>query len=297
MRPRRSTASRRRIAGVSAGLLVAALTGCGSGPQPVTPPAAGATSPATSATSATSTPASSWENPAIDGTFPAGPEKVDLTIRCWGSGSPVIVMEGGSGEGGLHRWGNNRVTEALASKTMVCAYDRAGVGESGPAPEHRRHIDDVVRDLRSLLTAADVPGPYLMAGVSGGGFYAFHFAGRYPDDVAGLVLIDTPPGQATMSSRDVEELAWDAPGNTEHVDYVAVEHQMAVARLPIPAVPVTVVTGSSGQSADDPRSQKVWLRGADPGSQVILDTGHEVDFDDPTGLSEAVLHVLELARG
>ncbi|MGI8531142.1 MAG: hypothetical protein ACR2KO_16900, partial [Geodermatophilaceae bacterium] len=98
--------------------------------------------------------------------------------------------------------------------------------------------------------------PYLMAGVSGGGFYAFHYAGRYPAQVAGVVMIETPAGQAKMSARDVRELAWNSPGNSEHVEYVAVEHQMAVARLPIGPIPVTVVTGRSGQSAGDLRSQR-----------------------------------------
>ena len=50
------------------------------------------------------------------------------------------------------------------------------------------------------------------------------------DQVSGVVMIETPAGQATMSASDVKDLAWNAPGNSEHVEYVAVEHQMAVAR-------------------------------------------------------------------
>jgi pimeloyl-ACP methyl ester carboxylesterase len=139
-----------------------------------------------------------------------------------------------------------------------------------------------------------VDPPYLLAGVSGGGFYAFHYAGRFRNEVAGLMLIDTPVGQAKMSAEDVKELAWDNQGNPEHIDYVAVEHQMAVARLPIPPVPVTVVTGRFGQSKDDLDSQKVWLKGASPRKQVILETGHDVDHEDPAGLSEAMLDLLDL---
>jgi len=287
----RATSRRRRICTTAVGVLAGVLTGCSGAPQPVATSAVGPTS------RSSSTAAPIWDRPTLDGSFPVGSQKVELAIRCWGSGSPAIVMEGGSGEGGLHRWEGNQVTEALAGKTMVCAYDRAGVGESGPAPEHARRLDDVVGDLRALLAAARIPGPYLMVGGSGGGFYAFHFAGRHPEDVAGLVLIDTPPGQARMSSRDIRELAWDAPGNTEHVDYVAVEHQMAVKRLPIPAIPVTVVTASQGQSADDPASQKVWLKGAEPERQVILETGHDVSAEDPSGLGNAIGQVLVLARG
>jgi hypothetical protein len=68
-------------------------------------------------------------------------------------------------------------------------------------------------------------------------------AGR---DVVGLVLLDVPAGQATMSAADVAELAWDNPSNHEHVDYVAAERQMALHRLPIRAIPVTVVTAKEG---------------------------------------------------
>ncbi len=229
----------------------------------------------------------------VDKRYSVGRDRVALAIRCWGRGHPVVVMEGGSGEGGLGRWERNPVTEQLIARTQVCAYDRAGVGRSAPAPNHARGLDDVVGDLHALLEAAGVTPPYVMAGVSGGGFYAFHYAGRFPTEVSGLALIDTPPGQARMSAQDLKELAWNSAVNAEHVDYVAVEHQMAVARLPIPPVPVTVVTGRFGQSADDPESQKVWLTGSTSPQQVILETGHDVDRGDPAGLARAILHVLK----
>ena len=88
----------------------------------------------------------------------------------------------------------------------------------------------------------------------------------------------------------------DSPGNSEHVEYVEVEHQMAVARLPIGPIPVTVVTGRSGQSAGDLRSQRVWLEGSSLARPVILESGHEVDVDDPDGLTREMLATLEAAQ-
>ena len=208
----------------------------------------------------------------------------------------MVILEGGSGEGGLGRWERNPVTEAVAGRTEVCAYDRAGSGESSAAPDHARGLDDVTADLHALLREARVYPPYVMAGVSGGGFYAFHYAGRYRDQVSGVVMIETPAGQATMSASDVKDLAWNAPGNSEHVEYVAVEHQMAVARLPIGPIPVTVVTGRFGQSAGDLRSQRVWLEGSSLPRQVILETGHGVDEDDPDGLTRELVATLQAAR-
>lgn len=271
------------------GVLLAS-TGCGDTPRDTS----GASS--LSPRPAPPTPSSVFDVPVVDNSFAVDPDGTRLAIRCWGSGSPVVIMEGGSGEGGLGRWEGNPVTEALARRTEVCAYDRAGAGESDAAPNHARGLDDVVADLHALLREAGVGSPYLMAGVSGGGFYAFHYAGRYPAQVAGVVMIETPAGQVKMSATDVKELAWDSPGNSEHVDYVTVEHQMAVARLPINPIPVTVVTGRFGQSAGALRSQRVWLEGASLPRQVILETGHDVDVGDSDGLTQELLATFEAAQ-
>jgi len=62
--------------------------------------------------------------------------------------------------------------------TEVCSYDRiAG-----------HCCEEVVDDLHALLDS--LPGPYVLVGHSLGGLYVRRFAARFPDDVAGLVLID-----------------------------------------------------------------------------------------------------------
>jgi hypothetical protein len=152
----------------------------------------------------------------------------------------------------------------------------------------------VVHDLHDLLTAAGVTPPHLTVGQSGGGFDAIHYAGRYPDEVVGLVLLDVPAGQATMSASDVAELAWDNPGNHEHVDYVAVERQMALHRLPIRPIPVTVVTARGGQSSAHPDEQRVWLKGSSHPAQVVLDGGHNIDYDSPAGVLAEIEKILAL---
>ena len=180
------------------------------------------------------------------------------------------------------------------SRTRVCLYDRAGIGLSDPAPNRKRLLDDVVRDLHDLLTAARVTPPYLLVGQSGGGFNVYHYAGRYPAEVVALVLLDTPAGQATWSAADVAELAWDNPGNVEHVDYIAVERQMALHRLPIRPIPVTVVTARDGQSAPHLDEQRVWLQGSSHPVQVVLDGGHNIDHDDPAGVLAEIEKLLAL---
>ncbi len=53
--------------------------------------------------------------------------------------------------------------------TRVCAYDRAGYAASDPAPNEPRTADNVIGDLRALLAAAEVAGPYVLVGSSFGG--------------------------------------------------------------------------------------------------------------------------------
>jgi pimeloyl-ACP methyl ester carboxylesterase len=82
------------------------------------------------------------------------------------------------------------VQEDVSRQTRVCAFDRAGQGWSGKAPG-RQDVHQLSADVRGLLEAADVPGPYVLAGHSVGGTYALGYAMEYPKDVAGVALIDS----------------------------------------------------------------------------------------------------------
>ena len=114
-------------------------------------------------------------------------------------------------------------------------------------------------------------------------------AGRFPDDVVGLVMLDVPAGQANIPASEIP--SWDDPSNPEHMDYVTIERQMALDRLPIPEIPVTVVTARGGQSAD-PSEQKVWLEGSAAPVHLVLEGGHEIYEDDPEGVFTAIRRVL-----
>lgn len=75
------------------------------------------------------------------------------------------------------------------------SYDRAGYGWSEVGLELRTS-GQIVDELSALLTAAEEPGPYVVAGHSFGGLNMTLFAATHPDDVVGIVLIDSShPGQ------------------------------------------------------------------------------------------------------
>jgi pimeloyl-ACP methyl ester carboxylesterase len=110
-----------------------------------------------------------------------------LHLHCEGSGSPTVVLQPGGGGSSSDM---ALIAPAVAGQTRVCVYDRASRGWSDPA-ESPQDATQVAIELRSLLERGDVPGPYVLAGHSFGGLYVLTHANRYPDEVAGMVLIDS----------------------------------------------------------------------------------------------------------
>jgi pimeloyl-ACP methyl ester carboxylesterase len=120
-----------------------------------------------------------------------------LHLSCTGSGSPTVVLEPGAG-GISSDLGS--ITKAVARDTRSCVYDRAGRGWSEPA-DTPQDATQIATDLHTLLHRGQVPGPYVLAGHSFGGLYTLTFAARYPDEVAGIVLVDsTAPASAEKPS-------------------------------------------------------------------------------------------------
>jgi pimeloyl-ACP methyl ester carboxylesterase len=115
-----------------------------------------------------------------------------LHLNCAGSGTPAVILESGLGEGSAY-WG--WISTAVARDTKVCVYDRAGRGWSEPASVPQDGFA-VARDLHVLLERAHVQGPFVLVGHSSGAQYVRIFAGRYPEQVAGMVLLDGQPAEA-----------------------------------------------------------------------------------------------------
>lgn len=134
----------------------------------------------------------------------AGQRLVDIgghriAIRCTGTGSPTVVLEPGLGESS--RAMARLIAPSVARTTRICVYDRAGHGMSDAAPENKA---DGERDLHVLLERSNMPGPYVIAGHSLGGIHTLNYARRYPNDVAGIVLLDSmsPQQTTTMEAPD-----------------------------------------------------------------------------------------------
>src|SRR5215207_1491756 len=147
-----------------------------------------------------------------------------MHLYCTGSGSPTVVLEPGQGGASSDLgW----VAPVVARDSRVCVYDRAGRGWSDPA-DGPQDAARIAADLHTLLERAQVPGPYVLAGHSFGGLYVQAFAATYPDQVAGLVLLDSTapkPGPALPSRTE----SYDVLGRISAV-VSAVAH-LGAARL------------------------------------------------------------------
>ncbi|WP_068053048.1 alpha/beta fold hydrolase [Nocardia xishanensis] len=103
-----------------------------------------------------------------------------------GSGGPAVVFLPGASAVGLDYFG---VQQGVSQFTTVVVYDRGGTGYSDPLPLPRSAAE-VATELREVLRAENIAGPYVLAPHSLGGFYAHRFAQLYPREVAGLVWLD-----------------------------------------------------------------------------------------------------------
>ncbi len=119
-----------------------------------------------------------------------------LHLQCTGSGSPTVVLQPGGGDmSSAMGW----IAPAVAAHTRVCVYDSAGRGWS-EASDVTQDGAQMMTDLHTLLHSGGVPGPYVLAGHSFGGLYVRIFAAQYPDEVAGMVLIDSTGAHVPAST-------------------------------------------------------------------------------------------------
>jgi pimeloyl-ACP methyl ester carboxylesterase len=120
-----------------------------------------------------------------------------LHIDCVGHGSPTVLLDGGSGDFSAQWvW----VQREVSDTTRVCAYDRAGMGwsEMGSEP---RDAKQITSELHTLLSKAGIGGPYVLVGHSFGGLSMLTYAARYPEEVAGVALVDSSTEPDQFSHR------------------------------------------------------------------------------------------------
>ena len=110
-----------------------------------------------------------------------------LHLHFQGQGEVTVILEAGQGDSSLD-WAE--VQSAVSTFTQVCAYDRPGLGWSSPATKVLT-AQQIAENLHYALEGASIAGPYVLVGHSIGGVYARTFAQQYPEEVVGLVFVDS----------------------------------------------------------------------------------------------------------
>jgi pimeloyl-ACP methyl ester carboxylesterase len=258
-----------------------------------------------------------------------------LYLECHGSGSPTVIFEAGlRSRGDIWNWSVDGVGTGVLPRvspfTRACSYDRPGtlahfpyVSRSDPVPMPRS-TGEVATDLHALLTAAGVPGPYVMVGASTGGLIVREYASFYPAEVSGLVLVDAISeamqglmrrGQfARYNLYYLQSPSQDASQykNLEAIDFYRSFAEMKPRRRLPRWLPTVVISADYGFGTPPgvwrrfagfvnrtwKRSQ-LYLASLHPRTKrvVALGSGHQIHVNRPGLVARFVLRMVARARG
>jgi len=240
------------------------------------------------------------------------PPDVAGELECTGSGSPTVVVESGLGVDPDMTWA--AVVPQISHRTEVCVHHRPGTGASPPVG-HSRTAAVIETELERLLEAAHIDRPAILVGASFGGYVAQLYASRKPDDVAGVVLVDSlhPDIDSTFArlfgktaaAARARQLA-DNPERITFRDLVRSAHEVATARR-FPAVPEIVL--KHGISFDPggkpvPALERAWRRmqrdlaSRSPKGELIVAerSHHRIAEDQPRLVVRAIERIIRDAR-
>jgi pimeloyl-ACP methyl ester carboxylesterase len=256
-------------------------------------------------------PASAMDDPALGNLIDVGGRS--LYYANTGTDGSTVVLESGLGDPAAP-WSG--LLPDIAAFARVVSYDRPNTeaSASDPAPTPRSGAD-VVADLHTMLETAAIPGPYVLVGHSIGGSFVRLYASQYPDEVAGLVLVDaTHENQFTrledIVPPELMEMVDQMTGtNTEGIDLVATLAQVAEARATTPLQPMPLIVLGAGQ-ADPAGWPEGWpleethqlhlelqedLASLVPGGRLVIaeQSGHYIHQAQPDLVLDAIRQVVE----
>lgn len=228
-----------------------------------------------------------------------------------GSGWPLAVFQAGLGDG-KDVWAD--VLQRLGPDVAVFAYDRPGYGGSGPIPTSSRDPCSIARELHATLQAVGQRPPYVLVGHSIGGLYQHAFARLYPDEVAGVLLLDpTHPDhwarmqqEAPAQARLISGMRATVFGPAMRAEFDAQASSACAAELrarPAMALPVRLLVRSSYGLAEKGafealvrRLQADWpllLPGAT--QREVAGTGHFIQKDRPDVVADELKALIRAA--
>jgi pimeloyl-ACP methyl ester carboxylesterase len=237
-------------------------------------------------------------------------------------GQPALILEAGAAAG-LDEWSS--IFPELARLAPVVAYDRRGLGrsETDTQPQNYRRV---AQSLHDLLTAVQVPPPYILVGHSFGGMYIRGFSDMFAQEVIGYVYVeafdfDGTPEEKAAAFPEAERAQALAPpvlppippdtppGLLAEMEFLkgemlsgGVEGRKLQQK---PGVPVAVIIAAPPGRLKHPgeimmrlqiKHQSEWALQSSKALLIVSgDSGHNVQKDAPELVLLAVRHVLRNA--
>jgi pimeloyl-ACP methyl ester carboxylesterase len=245
---------------------------------------------------------------ALGGTHPAAADTRDVNgvldaggqrqwISCSGSGSPTVVIS--SGLAASHSmW--SRVLGPMRQLSRVCISDRPGLGSSPDRRGRHTNAGKQAVELRALLAAAGEKGPFVIVAHSYAGLIARAFAASYPDDVAGMLLLDAVYPGIHRTFLPSYHGPWHEGGT---IINMAASERATKGGPRLGRTPLVVIT------AGDPAKATSWADrkwNAEQARSAALSTvskhwfakrsGHEIQRDQPAIVVSGTRWLLEQAR-
>jgi pimeloyl-ACP methyl ester carboxylesterase len=167
--------------------------------------------------------------------YPAPGQLVDvggyrMHIYCTGQGSPTVILEAGTGDS-LLTW--SYVQPEITKSTHICSYDRASLGWSEESP-YPRTANTQVEELHKLLVNANIQGPFVLVGHSLGGMLVRMYAHNYPDEVVGMVLVDSLHEERSLRNPELVEAVSEMTGQFRMFGFLSSSGILALAPQTIP---------------------------------------------------------------
>jgi pimeloyl-ACP methyl ester carboxylesterase len=242
-----------------------------------------------------------------------------LWLECRGTGSPTIVIDVGNDDTIHGSW--DAVFGPMSQVSHVCAYDRAFLGKSDPAPGPRT-VADIAEELVKLLHATALKGPFVFVGGSFGGNVLIVLAAAHPDLVAGSVFVDSEPANAdpkldplrsnlpaaqyAACCKGFGPPALDSPDNTEHIDYAGGAKVEIASIGKQPKVPTIILTAKDYECQPDwpcdaivkseIKLQGLLIADNPKGTQKLIDSGHVMQREAPEAIVDAARSIVEALR-
>ena len=238
----------------------------------------------------------------------------DLYVECAGSGAPAVVLEAGLGNDHAV-W--SAVQPGIARFARVCAYDRAGLGKSSPPskPHTNRRMAD---ELHTLLTRIGVAPSYVLVAHSMGGINVRLLASEHPDEVLGMVLVDSvgddQPARywSLLSESQLAEFRTGLSTLPEGLDYDTFVAGISAMKSSgsVGDKPLAILTRGKEQGPPDAspaltsRMLEAWQGMQDDLRQlstnsiqvIVADSGHFIHREDPSLVVSCVRAVVEAAH-